>query len=48
LEAFMDKLSMWQLLDSVQSASMNSSSIAKKEDECDWMQIFCENVVEPE
>ncbi|KAJ2933537.1 hypothetical protein H1R20_g3549, partial [Candolleomyces eurysporus] len=47
LEAFMDKLSMWQLLNSVQSTSMNSSA-AKKEDERDWMQIFCEEVVEPE
>ncbi|RXW11993.1 hypothetical protein EST38_g13862 [Candolleomyces aberdarensis] len=48
LEAFMDKLSMWQLLNSVQSTSMNSSSTAKKENERDWMQIFCEEVVEPE
>ncbi|KAJ2923564.1 hypothetical protein H1R20_g13530, partial [Candolleomyces eurysporus] len=47
LEAFMDKLSMWQLLNSVQSTSMNSST-TKKEDERDWMQIFCEEVVEPE
>ena len=46
LEAFMDKLSMWQLMAKLESTS-TSDSISNK-DERDWMQIFLEEVVEPE
>ncbi|KAF6759540.1 hypothetical protein DFP72DRAFT_136106 [Ephemerocybe angulata] len=42
LEAFMDTLSMWQLLNTVQSSN------AERNDERDWMQVFCEDIVEPE
>ncbi|TBU43733.1 hypothetical protein BD309DRAFT_85764 [Dichomitus squalens] len=56
LESYMDKLAMWQLMQSVDS-SLNrgrhmSGSAAdkgkgKQTDDRDWMQIFCEDVVEP-
>ncbi|KAF8452540.1 hypothetical protein L210DRAFT_846508 [Boletus edulis BED1] len=39
LESFMDKLSMWQLV-------INMNDLNKNRDERDWMQAFCENVVE--
>lgn len=41
LEAFMDKLSMWQLVNKLDAAV---SDVNK--DKRDWMQIFCEDVVE--
>ncbi|KAL1758874.1 hypothetical protein FB107DRAFT_206283 [Schizophyllum commune] len=66
LEAFMDKLSMWQLVrgledgrrGEVQSmpaglrAKPNKGGVAgngkaRQDDERDWMQVFCEDVVEP-
>jgi hypothetical protein len=43
LESFMDKLSMWQLV-----INMNDSNKPAVEDERDWMQTFCENIVEPQ
>ncbi|KAG6380196.1 hypothetical protein JVT61DRAFT_8287 [Boletus reticuloceps] len=39
LESFMDKLSMWQLV-------INMTDLNKDKDKRDWMQAFCENVVE--
>ncbi|KAL1683128.1 hypothetical protein EV122DRAFT_202084 [Schizophyllum commune] len=66
LEAFMDKLSMWQLVRGLEDdrrsegASMPAGLRAKaskggvagngkarQDDERDWMQVFCEDVVEP-
>ncbi|KAI5832269.1 hypothetical protein K523DRAFT_414285 [Schizophyllum commune Tattone D] len=66
LEAFMDKLSMWQLVRGLdddrrsEGASMPAGLRAKpnkggatrngktrQDDERDWMQVFCEDVVEP-
>lgn len=41
LESFMDKLSMWQLV-----INMNDANKPADRDERDWMQAFCENVVE--
>ncbi|KAF7354841.1 hypothetical protein MSAN_01398500 [Mycena sanguinolenta] len=41
LEAFMDKLSMWQLVN-----TLDQGMLHRKEDR-DWMQVFCEDVVEP-
>ena len=39
----MDKLSMWQLV-----INMNDPNKPAVKDERDWMQTFCENVVEPQ
>ena len=66
LEAFMDKLSMWQLvrgLDDDRRSEVQSmpaglrakaskggatgNGKARQDDERDWMQVFCEDVVEP-
>ncbi|CAL1702895.1 unnamed protein product [Somion occarium] len=59
LEAFMDKLCMWQLTNalddivasntSTSKQAMTASSKGKQKavDERDWMQIFCEDVIEP-
>lgn len=44
LEAFMDKLSMWQLVAGLERAEMKTST---KDDERDWMQRFFEDIVEP-
>ncbi|KAL1690827.1 DNA replication regulator SLD3-domain-containing protein [Schizophyllum commune] len=44
LEAFMDKLSMWQL---VRGLEDDRRSEVQQDDERDWMQVFCEDVVEP-
>ncbi|KAI9460648.1 hypothetical protein HD554DRAFT_2132718 [Boletus coccyginus] len=41
LESFMDKLSMWQLV-----INVNDANKPADRDERDWMQAFCENVVE--
>ena len=43
LESFMDKLSMWQLVRGLGSEDQNAAS-----DAGDWMQKFCEEIVEPE
>ncbi|CAK5267515.1 unnamed protein product [Mycena citricolor] len=40
LESFMDKLSMWQLVN-----TLDTGLLHKTEDR-DWMQVFCEDVVE--
>jgi hypothetical protein len=55
LESFMDKLTMWQLVKRVDGAS-NSTHTGqtkadknkKNQDDRDWMQIFAEDVVEPQ
>ncbi|KAF8171102.1 hypothetical protein BJ912DRAFT_996153 [Pholiota molesta] len=44
LEAFMDKLSMWQLVGSLDRAKPTTSQ--KKTDERDWTQAFLEDIVE--
>ncbi|KAI0324047.1 hypothetical protein GY45DRAFT_1263602 [Cubamyces sp. BRFM 1775] len=44
LESYMDKLAMWQLL---QSSAANGLGQDKQKDDRDWMQAFCEDVVEP-
>jgi hypothetical protein len=46
LESFMDKLSMWQLVHGLESKSQTNTD-GKKSDR-DWMQIFCEDLVEPQ
>lgn len=43
LESFMDKLSMWQLV-----VNVNDSDKPTNKDERDWMQTFCETIVEPQ
>ncbi|TFK38249.1 hypothetical protein BDQ12DRAFT_705609 [Crucibulum laeve] len=48
LEAFMDKLSMWQLVSSVDQGSKPVVVKNGKIEDRDWMQIFCEDVVEPQ
>ncbi|KAG1742001.1 hypothetical protein EDB19DRAFT_1907773 [Suillus lakei] len=45
LESFMDKLSMWQLV-SLMNISRTETTTRHK-NERDWMQKFCEDVVEP-
>ena len=50
LEAFMDKLSMWQLIGNLDvvgmpEAKISSPNLASKENR-DWIQIFTEDVVE--
>ena len=58
LESYMDKLAMWQLMRAVdsslgrnetpsKSAIGNGKTKAKQKDDRDWMQAFCEDVVEP-
>lgn len=44
LEVFMDKLSMWQLVASLDL----SGKLRDTKDERDWMQIFCEDIIEPQ
>ena len=45
----MDKLSMWQLMSGLELVSTKSNSISNsKEDGRDWMQVFCEEIVEPQ
>ncbi|KAF8211103.1 hypothetical protein K438DRAFT_1710548 [Mycena galopus ATCC 62051] len=41
LEAFMDKLSMWQLVNTLDEGLLHRNG------DRDWMQVFCEDVVEP-
>ena len=53
LEALMDKLAMWQLMQTIDGAQARSGAArvlpgkGKDKDERDWMQIFCEDIVEP-
>lgn len=44
LEVFMDKLSMWQLVATLDL----SGKLCDTKEECDWMQIFCEDIIEPQ
>lgn len=59
LESYMDKLAMWQLMQSVDS-TVNRGGASnpgggkgkgkekeREKDDRDWMQVFCEDVVEP-
>ncbi|KAG7447555.1 uncharacterized protein BT62DRAFT_993235 [Guyanagaster necrorhizus] len=46
LEAFMDKLSMWQLINIVEQSSASSKD--DKENVLDWIQRFFRDVVEPQ
>lgn len=39
----MDKLAMWQLLRSIDDHGIN---VGKLKDDRDWMQVFCEDVVQ--
>jgi hypothetical protein len=45
LESFMDKLSMWQLLNSIDDSKVRDHTVGSKNDR-DWMQTFCEDIVE--
>lgn len=49
LESYMDKLSTWQLLGSLSTIVPDHSTSSRpvKEDR-DWMQVFCEELVETE
>ncbi|KAI1793673.1 DNA replication regulator SLD3-domain-containing protein [Ganoderma leucocontextum] len=55
LESYMDKLAMWQLMQAVDSSlgrgETSRSAVGKEKDkqkdDRDWMQAFCEDVVEP-
>ena len=44
LEVFMNKLSMWQLVATLDL----SGKLRDTKDERDWMQIFCEDIIEPQ
>ncbi|KAJ8087009.1 hypothetical protein PM082_005834 [Marasmius tenuissimus] len=46
LESFMDKLSTWQLM--VDLSTSPSKNKRRNEDDLDWMQSFCQNVIEPQ
>ncbi|KAG1759292.1 hypothetical protein EDD22DRAFT_906895 [Suillus occidentalis] len=46
LESFMDKLSMWQLVSLMDTSRTEITTRPKNER--DWMQKFCEDVVEPQ
>ncbi|KAG6877131.1 hypothetical protein C0993_010083 [Termitomyces sp. T159_Od127] len=45
LEVFMDKLSMWQLMDGLENSS---KAKGEKEGQLDWMQTFYEQIVKPQ
>ena len=50
LEAFMDRLSMWQLMGSIEGgaggdAALRGKGKDKQTDDRDWMQVFCEDIV---
>lgn len=47
LESFMDKLSMWQLVSLTDTSRTEIIPRTAHKNECDWMQKFCEEVVEP-
>jgi hypothetical protein len=47
LESFMDKLSMWQLVPGLENQlERGKTDTDKRKDERDWMQVFCEDLVE--
>lgn len=52
LESFMDKLSTWQLLGTLDAPSATESARdplkSSLTNERDWMQAFCEDLVEPQ
>jgi hypothetical protein len=52
LESFMDKLSTWQLLGTldipISAGSVPGAMKSSLKDERDWMQVFCEDLVEPQ
>ncbi|OBZ73106.1 hypothetical protein A0H81_06741 [Grifola frondosa] len=53
LESFMDRLSMWQLMQSIEDPAsgaqkVDANSKGKARDDRDWMQVFCEDIVEPQ
>lgn len=50
LEIFMDKLAMWQLMRDIDIDHPEGNGKGKekaKEDPRDWMQHFCEEIIEP-
>ncbi|OAX44219.1 hypothetical protein K503DRAFT_706839 [Rhizopogon vinicolor AM-OR11-026] len=47
LESFMDKLSMWQLVSLTDTSRTETTPRIADKNERDWMQIFCEEVIEP-
>lgn len=42
----MDKLAMWQLLRSIDDHDVNAPSNGKSKDDRDWMQVFCEDIIQ--
>uniref|UniRef100_A0A0W0FPN7 DNA replication regulator Sld3 C-terminal domain-containing protein n=1 Tax=Moniliophthora roreri TaxID=221103 RepID=A0A0W0FPN7_MONRR len=48
LEAFMDKLSTWQLMGDLNSSPARNANKFHKEEELDWMQLFYKDTVEPQ
>ncbi|KAJ3830319.1 hypothetical protein F5878DRAFT_523485 [Lentinula raphanica] len=46
LEAFMDKLSMWQLMGDL-DMDERVRATSKANNELDWIQLFCQDIVEP-
>ncbi|KAL4069325.1 hypothetical protein J3A83DRAFT_4250536, partial [Scleroderma citrinum] len=44
LESFMDKLSTWQLISQMNDSQTQAESDKRR----DWMQVFCEDIVEPQ
>ncbi|KAG1723723.1 uncharacterized protein EDB91DRAFT_1351125 [Suillus paluster] len=47
LESFMDKLSMWQLVSLMDTSRTETAHGTHNKNERDWMQKFCEDIVEP-
>lgn len=47
LEAFMDKLSMWQLMGDLDDSNERERVTVTPEDDLDWTQRFCQSIVEP-
>jgi hypothetical protein len=47
LESFMDKLSMWQLVSLTDASRTQAVQKTGHKNERDWMQKFCEEIVEP-
>jgi hypothetical protein len=46
LESFMDKLSVWQMMATINLTTADATS-SQLTTQRDWMQDFCENVVSP-
>ena len=48
VELFMDKLCVWQILASIPTPESSHTVLhTTATDQRDWMQVFCEDVVEP-